>query len=50
MRAQPDILVVDDQPLKGDGRTLPQHFDPEVLRLFKKFHGRFQEIYESRKD
>jgi response regulator RpfG family c-di-GMP phosphodiesterase len=34
---------------EGDGRTLPQHFDPEVLRLFKKFHGRFQEIYEGRK-
>ena len=34
----------------GDGRSLPAHFDPEVLRMFKKLHGRFDEIYERRKD
>ena len=34
----------------GDGRTLPSHFDPDVLRIFKKLHGRFEEIYEARKD
>jgi response regulator RpfG family c-di-GMP phosphodiesterase len=35
---------------EGDGRTLPQHFDPDALRVFKKLHGRFEEIYESRRD
>jgi response regulator RpfG family c-di-GMP phosphodiesterase len=33
----------------GDGRTLPAHFDPEVLRMFKQHHARFEEIYERRK-
>jgi response regulator RpfG family c-di-GMP phosphodiesterase len=34
----------------GDGRTLPAHFDPEMLRIFIKLHGRFEEIYERQKD
>ncbi len=35
---------------EGDGRTMPAHFDPEVLAMFKKLHGRFEEIYEKLKD
>lgn len=34
----------------GDGRTVPQHFDPEVLRVFKMRHRQFEEIYESLDD
>jgi HD-GYP domain-containing protein (c-di-GMP phosphodiesterase class II) len=33
----------------GDGRTMPEHFDPDVLRTFKQHHGRLEEIYERRK-
>lgn len=32
--------------LKGDGRTLPQHFDPHVLAVFRREHKAFAEIYE----
>jgi response regulator RpfG family c-di-GMP phosphodiesterase len=35
---------------EGDGRTLPQHFDPAVLKIFRESHERFAEIYEKRKD
>lgn len=35
---------------EGDGRTLPTHFDPAVLRQFNERHGRFEEIYEKLKD
>ncbi len=30
----------------GDGRTLRQHFDPEILRVFKKCHLEFAKIYD----
>lgn len=35
---------------KGDGRTMPDHFDPEVLNAFKKTIALFREIYETHKD
>lgn len=30
----------------GDGRTQPQHFDPQVLKIFKRENKRLQEIYD----
>ncbi len=31
---------------EGDGRTLPQHFDPRVVQAFREISGTFAEIYE----
>jgi response regulator RpfG family c-di-GMP phosphodiesterase len=33
----------------GDGRTMPGHFDPEVLRIFKENGAEFEEVYEKLK-
>ncbi len=35
---------------KGDGRTMPEHFDPEILRAFKQSLPKFNEIFETHKD
>ena len=34
-----------DIMLKGDGRTLPAHFDPEMLEMFVENHLEFENIY-----
>ncbi|MBF0540975.1 MAG: HD domain-containing protein [Nitrospirae bacterium] len=35
---------------KGDGRTLPQHFDQDVLSAFKKIAGEFESIFNTYQD
>ncbi len=35
---------------KGDGRTMPCHFDPQVLKVFKETASQFQQIYEELQD
>ncbi len=32
--------------LEGDERTMPSHFDPQVLKTFRENAGYFEEIYE----
>ncbi len=32
--------------LNGDGRTMPEHFDPEILRIFRENNEAFKNIYE----
>ena len=35
---------------EGDGRTMPNHFDPRILKIFKENHKEFKGIYERHKD
>jgi putative two-component system response regulator len=35
---------------EGDGRTMPGHFDPELLAAFRKVSPGFQEIFEAHQD
>ncbi|KAF0184125.1 MAG: putative two-component system response regulator [Nitrospirae bacterium] len=35
---------------KGDGRTMPHHFDPAVLAAFKKSSSVFDEIFDEQQD
>ncbi len=32
---------------RGDGRTLPQHFEPTLVSAFQKIHAEFEAIYET---
>jgi putative two-component system response regulator len=34
----------------GDGRTMPGHFDPLILEIFKDLHKDFNETYEAHRD
>ncbi len=43
--ARPHAEAV-DVILNGDGRTLPSHFDPVLLQVFRDIHPRLEQIHE----
>jgi putative two-component system response regulator len=36
--------------LEGDGRTVPAHFDPDLLKIFAVAHPEFETVFEQYKD
>ncbi|MBC8413653.1 MAG: response regulator [Nitrospira sp.] len=36
--------------IEGDGRTMPKHFDPDILSAFTELSETFREIYDSHQD
>ena len=42
--------VIDIITQSGDGRTMPDHFDPSLLKVFEEVHEEFAEIYASYED
>ncbi len=35
---------------EGDGRTMPEHFDPKVLKAFKQSTDEFNEVFETHQE
>lgn len=35
---------------EGDGRTMPSHFDPRIVEVFKQSADEFNEAFEAHKD
>lgn len=36
--------------LSGDGKVEPEHFDPQLIELFKKISGQFEKIFDENQD